>query len=96
VGCAKRRELRTLIGHTDRITSVVVTPDGNSAVSGSADATLMIGDLASGHVHILRGHSGPVLAVGLTPNGRFIVSASDDGSIMCWEFVREKEPSRRS
>jgi WD40 repeat protein len=37
-----------LEGHTDRVTSVVVTADGQTAVSESYDGTVRVWDLASG------------------------------------------------
>ena len=51
-------------------------PDGRRAVSASADKTLKIWDLATGHeVRTLSGHSNWVLSVAVTPDGRRAVSA---------------------
>jgi WD40 repeat protein len=40
--------LRTLEGHTSRVTVVAVMPDGRRAVSRSDDRTLRVWDLESG------------------------------------------------
>jgi WD40 repeat protein len=40
--------LRTLGGHSDRVSGVAVTPDGKRAVSASWDNTLKVWDLESG------------------------------------------------
>ena len=41
------------------VTAVALTPDGNTAVSGSADNTLRVWDVATGELlHTLEGHTG--------------------------------------
>ena len=42
------RELHTLKGHTDQVTSVAVTADGKRAISACWDSTLKIWDLKDG------------------------------------------------
>ena len=42
------RELRTLKGHSAAVNGVAVTPDGQLAVSASADKTLKVWDLGAG------------------------------------------------
>ena len=82
---ASGRELRTLAGHSLRVTSVAFSPDGRTIVSGSDDRTLKIWDTASGReLRTLAGHSGSVNAVAFSPDGRTIASASKDGSIRLW------------
>ena len=63
--------LRTLEGHSDKVWSVSVTPDGRRAVSGSGDKTLRVWDLESGRcLRTLTGHSVWVTSVSVTPDGR--------------------------
>ena len=57
--------MRTLEGHTNSVTAVVLMPDGCRAISGSADHTLRMWDLKSGQlVRTLAGHTDWVTAVG--------------------------------
>ena len=44
------RELRTLSGHTEGVSAVAVTPDGQRAVSTSDDGTLKVWDLETEEV----------------------------------------------
>ncbi len=80
--------LKTLEGHTYRVNAVVVTPDGRRAVSGSADNTLRVWDLETGHSRVLEGHTNMVMAVAVTPDGRRAVSAGcfDDQTLRVWDL----------
>jgi WD40 repeat protein len=42
------RKTRDLIGHTDTVHSIAVSPDGRTLVSGSADQTIKLWDIESG------------------------------------------------
>ena len=80
--------VRTLEGHTDKVTSVALTPDGRHAVSSSHDKTLRVWEIATGRcIRILEGHEGPVNSVTLTTDGRFAVSRSGDGTLRVWEIA---------
>jgi WD40 repeat protein len=73
-------------GHTDRVTEVVITPDGRRAVSASADGTLKVWDLESGEeLRTLAGHTDRINELAVTPDGRRVVSASDDGTLKVWD-----------
>ena len=78
--------LRTLTGHTNRVTSVALTPDGRRAVSASGDETLRVWDVESGEsLRTLSGHTDRVTSVALTPDGRRAVSASLDQTLRVWD-----------
>ena len=74
--------VKTLVGHTNVVDAVSVTPDGRVAVSGSDDKTLRVWDLDTGQcLKIFEGHVGRVGVVSITPDGRMIVSGSKDGHL---------------
>jgi WD40 repeat protein len=78
---------RTLTGHTGTVYAVVVTPDGQRAVSASADYTLKVWNLETGvQERTLAGHLAAVNAVALTPTGRWVVSASGDQTLKVWHL----------
>jgi WD40 repeat protein len=76
----------------ERITAVVVTPDGRRAVSASSSRTLVVWDLETGQeLRTLTGHKGRVNAVAVTPDGRRAVSASWDRTLKVWDLGTGQE-----
>nr|WP_267893780.1 hypothetical protein [Streptomyces sp. CB01635] len=71
----------TLTGHTDRVTSVAISPDGTwLAVSG--DTTLRLWDRASGRcIKTLTAESGRVGSVAISPDSTWLASVSKSGEI---------------
>ncbi len=81
--------LRTLEGHSARITSAVITPDGKYAVSGSADNTLRMWDLKNGKcVKAFEGHVDEITSVSVTADGRCFLSGSKDRTLRVWDIKR--------
>ena len=79
------RELRKLLGHTKRISSLAFSKDGKILASGSVDRTIRTWNFASGETtHILRGHTKGVTDVALTPDGKRLASTSMDRTIAIW------------
>ena len=74
-------------GHGVAIKSIAYSPDGKRVVSGYADETVRICEVASGRtVKELRGHEGWVYSVAFSKNGRYIASASpSDDTIRIWD-----------
>jgi WD40 repeat protein len=65
---------RTLIGHSDRVNAVAITPDGKYVVSGSSDNTIQISSLSDGsHVRTLTG-SNSIYSIALTSDGQHVIS----------------------
>lgn len=78
------RELEhSLVGHSERIESLALTPDGRYCVSGSQDCTARVWEVATGSLKkIFNKHTyGPLVLV--TTDGRRAISASSD-SIHVW------------
>ena len=77
--------IRTLKGHTDRITSVAFSPDGLMLASGSADNTVKLWNPNNGQLKgTLTGHTRVIESVTFSPDGQTLASASRDGTIRLW------------
>ena len=80
---ADRTLLRNLTGgHTSRIWSVAISPDGTRIASGSIDKTVVLWNAATGvKLHALTGHTHIVLSVAFSPDGLAVASGSNDSTI---------------
>jgi WD40 repeat protein len=78
-------ELGTFEGHSD---PVVFSPDGCTALSGSADKTVKLWELATGKVlRTFIGHSKEVTAVAFSPDGRTMLSGGADSKVTLWDIT---------
>jgi WD40 repeat protein len=67
----------TLQGHTDAITCVAFSPDGNTLASSSGDTTARLWDVATGKELVtLYEHPSTVYAVAFSPDGTLLASGS--------------------
>mmetsp|Transcript_35251 Transcript_35251/g.112717 ORF Transcript_35251/g.112717 Transcript_35251/m.112717 type:complete len:316 (+) Transcript_35251:183-1130(+) len=81
---------RALRGHGHFVSDVVISSDGQFALSGSWDSELRLWDLATGKTtRRFVGHSKDVLSVAFSTDNRQIVSGSRDGSIKLWNTLGE-------
>ncbi len=73
-------------GHTDSITSVVFSSNGEWLISGSDDGTVVVWDVSTGEtIRTLEGHSKGVTDVAISSDGRWIASASLDQTVRLWD-----------
>jgi WD40 repeat protein len=71
---------------------VAIAPDGDLAISASADKTLKIWDTETGtEVRTLIGHTSYVTAVAIAPDGKRAISASRDNTLKIWDLLSGKE-----
>lgn len=76
--------------HTSWINAVVITPDGEKAISALEDSTLKVWDLNNKtEIMTLQGHTERVRALTLMPDGQHIISGSEDGTIKIWDLQRK-------
>jgi len=81
---------RALKGHSHFVEDVVISSDGQFALSGSWDGTLRLWDLNTGNTtRRFVGHKKDVLSVAFSADNRQIVSASRDKSIKLWNTLGE-------
>jgi guanine nucleotide-binding protein subunit beta-2-like 1 protein len=81
---------RSLHGHSHFVSDVVISSDGQFALSGSWDGTLRLWDLITGEsTRRFVGHTGDVLSVAFSADNRQIVSGSRDKTIKLWNTLAE-------
>lgn len=81
---------KSLWGHSHFVQDVVISSDGQFALSGSWDGTLRLWDLETGETtQRFVGHSKDVLSVAFSVDNRQIVSASRDKTIKLWNTLGE-------
>ncbi|KAM0938066.1 putative transcription factor WD40-like family [Dioscorea sansibarensis] len=81
---------RRLTGHSHFVEDVVLSSDGQFALSGSWDGELRLWDLATGvTTRRFVGHTKDVLSVAFSIDNRQIVSASRDRTIKLWNTLGE-------
>lgn len=80
-----------LVGHSGKITSLAISPDVKTIVSGSSDNTIKIWDVKERKcLHTLVGHTSDITSVAISPNSKFIVSGSRDDTIKIWDIENGK------
>jgi WD40 repeat protein len=84
----------TLKGHTDSVTGLAYSPDGQLLFSSSHDHTVRVWNTHSGEtVRVFEGHALPVSGLAVSRDGRLVASAAgrsqadqpDEGNVLIWE-----------
>lgn len=87
-----RAEIYAQLGHSNRISTIAISPDGRTIISGSQDNTIKLWDVASGReLKTLSGHSDVVSVVAYSPDGQTIISSSWDKTIKLWDAASGHE-----
>ncbi|MCF4965671.1 serine/threonine-protein kinase [Nostoc sp. CMAA1605] len=84
---------RTLRGHSGKVSSVGISQDGKTLVSGSYDKTIKLWNLATGEeIRTLTGHSKSVNSVAISPDGNTLASGGGEGNaIKLWNMATGEE-----
>jgi WD40 repeat protein len=78
---------KTLAAHTDSVWSVVLSHNGQTLVSASADKTIKVWNLKTSQViRTLEGHTDIVRTIALSADGQTLVSGSGDQTMKIWNF----------
>ncbi|MBC1305741.1 protein kinase domain-containing protein, partial [Trichormus variabilis] len=84
----EKKEKNSLIGHSNWVSSVTFSSDGNMVISGSYDTTIKIWNLTTEkQICTLTGHTDSVLSIAISPNDKIIASGSSDKTIKLWNLV---------
>lgn len=81
---------KALHGHGEPVADVMISSDGQFALSGSWDKTARLWDLNTGAtVRTFQGHKKDVNSVAFSPDNRQIVTGSRDKTIKLWNTLAE-------
>ncbi|MCF7765869.1 MAG: hypothetical protein K9N62_19545 [Verrucomicrobia bacterium] len=80
--------VRVLVGHTDAIYAMAISPDGSRLATGGYDQRILMWNLGTGTMErALTGHNGAIFGLAFRPDGRVLASASADRTIKLWNPV---------
>ncbi|MDZ7955027.1 caspase family protein, partial [Nostoc sp. DedQUE09] len=74
-------------GHQGGVSSVAISPDGQTIVSGGEDGRVRLWNFQGQPLaEPFRSHHGGVSSVAISPDGQTIVSGGSDGRVRLWNF----------
>ncbi|HMF18018.1 MAG TPA: hypothetical protein VKE98_12470, partial [Gemmataceae bacterium] len=98
---AQKKQVARLEGHAGAVDSVVLSPDGATAVSGGEDKTVRLWSVAAGkELHCFKGHENAVIHVQFAADGRFVNSSSGqhlntERTWRRWDLMKRTEQGSR-
>jgi RNA polymerase sigma factor (sigma-70 family) len=85
-GLATGTEMRSFVGHNERVICAAMTADGRMIATSSIDSTFRLWEVASGAERgRILGHHANVASVDFSQNGRLLAAASTDAPIYIWD-----------
>jgi WD40 repeat protein/serine/threonine protein kinase len=86
---AQARLLERSLHHDGEVLAIAFGPDGHRLATASADGTVRLWDVATGHpLSKPIVHHGPVLALAFSPDGSLLATAGADGELQLWDVVK--------
>ncbi|KAF4319605.1 hypothetical protein BBO99_00005949 [Phytophthora kernoviae] len=82
---------RVIAGHLGWVRSISIDPTNDWFVTGSADRTIKVWDLASGQLKLtLTGHINAIRGLEVSPRHPYLFSAGEDKKVLCWDLEYNK------
>ncbi len=84
VRISDQKVLQTLSGHTDMVTKLRFSPDGNLLVSASHDHSVKVWNLQGEQLRTIQ--AGDALGIGISPDGSMLATVPFDGPVVLWSL----------
>ncbi|DAZ98651.1 TPA: hypothetical protein N0F65_000846 [Lagenidium giganteum] len=82
---------RVISGHLGWVRAIAVDPTNDWFVTGAADRTIKIWDLASGQLKLtLTGHINCIRGLEVSARHPYLFSAAEDKKVLCWDLEYNK------
>lgn len=89
---ATGEETQRLVGHSDVILDIAISPDGQTVATAGNDHSAILWDIRAGSIrHKLTGHTDSVRGVRFSADGSLLVTAGDDHSARIWDVASGQE-----
>ena len=90
---SERRELATLHGYAQNVTSLAFSPDDKTLASSSDDHTVKLWDMSSRQLLASLQHSASVVSVAFSPDGNTLASGGrdEDNRLRLWDLSTRQE-----
>lgn len=85
VRVADQQVLHTLSGHTDLVTKLRFSPDGDLLVSASHDRWVRVWNMQGDELRAFQ-PPGEVVGIGVSPDGKTLASVPFDGPVALWDL----------
>jgi WD40 repeat protein/serine/threonine protein kinase len=83
---------RSLVGHSDFVSGIDFSPDGNLIATGGVDAQIKLWDAATAeNIATLTGHMEEVTDLAFSPDGRTLASVGIKESVRLWHIASRRE-----
>ncbi|RKP03715.1 hypothetical protein CXG81DRAFT_29198 [Caulochytrium protostelioides] len=83
--------MRVMSGHLGWARCLAVEPNNEWFVTGAADRTIKVWDMASGKLKVtLTGHIAPVRGLAVSSRHPYLFSCSEDRKVKCWDLETNK------
>lgn len=79
-----------IYGHTDKITCIDVSADGEIVLSGGKDTTVMLSSIDGGRGDVLYTHDNWVNAVDISPDGKYVISGGSDNLFNLYNLTNDQ------
>lgn len=80
------RAYRPLIGHSDKLTAVDISPDSSRMATVSTDKQLIIWSREGTMLHQVVAHDQAIISVQFSPDGSQVLTASKDNTAKVWDI----------
>ena len=85
---ASRKIIKTLTGHSDRISDLVFSNNNQKLISASWDNTIKLWDIENEiELETLSDHTDRILSLAITSDGKNLISGSRDCRIRIWQSI---------
>jgi len=80
-----------LTGHTNKIKSLVFTPDSKNLVSAGADGQVILWNIETREPSVLISAEEAINSVDISSSGQYLLAASDNGTIHLWDMTSSSD-----